>query len=636
MSRWKNDRMNYRDPSTGQATVRDLRRFLHRISTLRRKANHALASFWDQDKGTFGDSADGNFRVSQSCFILHYCRSNYDAEPRLIQEIERLGGTNDALDGIRKRIRATDFPVTTSGLDNFNIFSAAILGATCQAEEIPLDSNPTLKNLSAAIEKCLESSGNGGVRWEPTNGSPWSASGFLTYWTLRSLGQDSKHQLNISRMLDWLEGELYRQIVLVESSQSEVADVMQLGFCAAACLRFGKSLSKATMSRVWSAIFKHQSDNGIWLRGDPILPIPVIGTVYSFAPEMLAVLLGESRKHWDDLEEYHESFARLCEWLDTNYRDGDIKGWRSNHIPPGSAECWSTATVAWLLANLYQLNSYWLTTRARVEFEREVRDQGALSRVWDSNVPLRNLDTGSLKELVERYILIPARKSPPEPRSVLLFGPPGTAKTSYARAIAGALDWPFLVITVGDFLTLGSDSVARRAREIFELIEYSERLVVLFDEIEELVRKRTDPLADRESRLLTTALLPYFQGLRDVGRNIFVATTNQLNAVDEAAIRLGRFDIVLGVGPPTFEEKSGNLLERLSSRLDWNGVQILLEARKAEIGWATFQEWSQFVNAIEDVFDLDAVSSALTEMLNNLAISEKDRKEFQKIPARLP
>lgn len=628
--------MNYSDSSTGETTVRDLRRFLNRISTLRRKADHAIASHWDANLSTFGHGEAGELRISQSCFVLHYCQADRDVEPRLLQELKQLGENENVLDITRERLRKTDFHVTTTGLDEFNIFSSAILGATCQAEKIPLDSNSKLKELSAAIMKCLDSSGNGGVRWEPSEGTPWSSSGFLTYWTLRSLGQGPEYQARLPRMLDWLEGELYRQIVLVESGQSEVADAMQLGYCAAACLRFGRSLSKATMRRVWAAIFKHQSDNGIWLRGDPILPIPVIGTVYSFAPEMLAVLLDESRQHWDDLEDYYERFARLCEWLDSNYREGASEGWRSNHVPPGLAECWSTAAVAWFLTNLYKVMSYWLTTRARGEFERELRDRDALSMIWDSDVLLSSGRKDSLRILVNKHILEPAKALRPEPRSTLLFGPPGTAKTSYARAIAYELGWPLLVITVGDFLTLGSDSVARRAREIFELIEYSERLVVLFDEIEELVRKRTEPAAERESRLLTTALLPYFQDLRDARRNIFVATTNHLNVIDDAAIRLGRFDVVLGVGPPTFKEKSENLLKRLPPSLRQDEVQKALDNRSTDIEWATFQEWRRFTNTIEGLSSMTDFIRALADLLNHPAISTKDRREFQQIPARLP
>ncbi|MFG2095716.1 AAA family ATPase [Streptomyces sp. NPDC048612] len=55
------------------------------------------------------------------------------------------------------------------------------------------------------------------------------------------------------------------------------------------------------------------------------------------------------------------------------------------------------------------------------------------------------------KDLIERRVVLPlaeaeraARHEVRPPRSIALFGPPGTGKTTFARGIAAGLGWPFV------------------------------------------------------------------------------------------------------------------------------------------------------------------------------------------------
>ncbi|MEB0222569.1 ATP-binding protein, partial [Pseudomonas sp. AB12(2023)] len=42
-------------------------------------------------------------------------------------------------------------------------------------------------------------------------------------------------------------------------------------------------------------------------------------------------------------------------------------------------------------------------------------------------------------DLAEQYGVVP-------PKAVVLFGPPGTGKTTFAKAIASRLEWPFVEV----------------------------------------------------------------------------------------------------------------------------------------------------------------------------------------------
>ena len=136
---------------------------------------------------------------------------------------------------------------------------------------------------------------------------------------------------------------------------------------------------------------------------------------------------------------------------------------------------------------------------------------------------------------------------------MILYGPPGTAKTTIAKKLAQDLEWPLLVINQSDFLSKGVDNIDAEADRIFRLASYLKKIVILFDEVEELVVNRAN--TDKFSRLLTTSMLPRIHHLRDRQRVVFIFATNHVKAIDDAASRLGRFDIIRCVLPPSPQER---------------------------------------------------------------------------------
>src|SRR5919108_1729908 len=101
-------------------------------------------------------------------------------------------------------------------------------------------------------------------------------------------------------------------------------------------------------------------------------------------------------------------------------------------------------------------------------------------------------DSEGRKQLVERKIVQPilrgdlARKHGlTSARTVLLFGPPGTGKTHFARAIAGRLRWALIEADLSA-VALYPARLARLFRQLFDLRE----VVVFFDEFEHLGMRR--------------------------------------------------------------------------------------------------------------------------------------------------
>jgi len=132
--------------------------------------------------------------------------------------------------------------------------------------------------------------------------------------------------------------------------------------------------------------------------------------------------------------------------------------------------------------------------------------------------------------------------------SVILFGPPGTSKTSIARAIAHSIGVPFIGLGPHDFALRGLENVIARASEVFGWMRVMRKCVVFLDEIDELVVERVKE-EEKIGRLITGSLLPWFQGLHDSGRLVLIVATNHIDRFDAAIRRPGRFDLVLPVGP---------------------------------------------------------------------------------------
>ena len=90
--------------------------------------------------------------------------------------------------------------------------------------------------------------------------------------------------------------------------------------------------------------------------------------------------------------------------------------------------------------------------------------------------------------------------------------------------------------------------------------------VVLFDEIDELVREREGGEVDAFGRFLTTSMLPKLAQLWENRKLMYFVATNHISYFDRAITRSGRFDTLVFVSPPSFAAKIGELEELMASR----------------------------------------------------------------------
>jgi transitional endoplasmic reticulum ATPase len=169
------------------------------------------------------------------------------------------------------------------------------------------------------------------------------------------------------------------------------------------------------------------------------------------------------------------------------------------------------------------------------------------------------------KQIVQRKIILPLtewelsqKHGVVPPKAIIFFGPPGTGKTHFAKAIAGALSWWFIEIAPSMLLADGPAKMGANLRTIMEKARNLNDAVIFIDEFEELAGRRDD--ADRLDKSITNEFLKQVPLLKSEDNQILlVCATNYIRQLDDALLRPGRFDCIIPVGGLNEDERASIL-----------------------------------------------------------------------------
>jgi hypothetical protein len=435
--------------------------------------------------------------------------------------------------------------------------------------------------------------------WYPPNA-------YHTYWTLEILERIEKKfpsdYLDFSKsrgmhldskwqgMLLWARQKLGYQLGLHSADpQSSLLDSDQLAWSLAVFLRFDPTLnvdleSRDFLAQAFKCLFSTQVD-GTWRHYKPLFHYTAVGNAYCYVFETFAALLqcalddraeakAKTKMVRDLLLPYSDKLVELWRYADRTklpLPDGKGFGWCSGHrINFPYPESWATASVFSYTQALRQLIGIWcreealksLGTRpAKFKPEKASYEMASRGKTWG------NPQT-AVSERLHTLFVNPVRmhehsdelepdSQPVEKRyarSAILFGPPGGSKTTLVRLLADAADWQYVELHASHFVAEGLTQVQKTADRIFSQLLELDHAVVLFDEIDELVRER-EMEEDAFGRFLTTSMLPKLAELWEARKILYFVATNHINYFDSAIVRSNRFDALILVSPPSFEAK---------------------------------------------------------------------------------
>ncbi len=168
--------------------------------------------------------------------------------------------------------------------------------------------------------------------------------------------------------------------------------------------------------------------------------------------------------------------------------------------------------------------------------------------IWDT-IP----DSQPPKQLVEKRIILPLKEErlsrkhgAVPPKAITFFGPPGTGKTHFVKAMAGVLGWWYIEIAPSLLMADGFERIGVNLRAIMEKARQLEEAVIFIDEFEEIAGSRD--AASRLDRSITNEFLKQVPLLRQTNKMLLVCATNYVRQLDAALLRPGRFDCVIPMG----------------------------------------------------------------------------------------
>ncbi len=635
-------------------SLQNLRKFVDRANLLLQHDFAYLGGYWNTKKCGFhaneASISSGTVNVTTTCFCLFAALRN----PAILSRFPLdAAGTADGSMLTRTAKTLLGTPWKSEDLPENNPYTAPIairtlyrlLEPPVHEDEISaLLREPTNKaKLTAALTAVLEATKEGAAHFEP-----YEASAYLTYWSFRALRSEAEHKLLDAGLTEqcakradasgqWAEREVHRQIAYDAAQDAASFDATQLTYAVRIYAQnsgiMKKPLNQKLVAKAIEVIASRQMPDGLWPKAHPIFHYKTRGNVYTFTFEMLDVILSQwlpAELFWT----YVDKLEASLRWAEQNRIDGPkTSGWRSNHLPFGSeAEAWSTAAVliaVWKIRTIVSrnLNDQILNEFRAQRFARPDDAPLAEDSFYDCEVPLT--PPHSLKEVLRKYLILPHRTDGTKDKrrySAVFFGPPGTAKTTLAKAIAQGLGWPYIYLQTSDFAG-EMNLVIGKARDVFTRLALLEQAVILFDEVEEFVRDRNEEKT-LQSRMLTTSMLSLIQDLRGQEKVIFIVATNFLDKFDAAITRPGgRFDLMILVAPPSRSEKERMFRVQLLKKETLKDKEtefctafnaFVAKNYEEEIQFFAFSEWRSFVEeALREAETTSTMDEGKLEMMLN-------------------
>ena len=453
---------------------------------------------------------------------------------------------------------------------------------------------------------------------------------------------DSTDQHLLDQLRQWALDQA-RQQLSFQATGEPGFDPAHLSAVLAASLQGGRAPLPLLVAGANSLIESQRSD-GSWSLQRPFVANSQGGVNLPIAPEMtiaiadfidsLEVTFPQNRAVEEVQLRLLDALQRQRDWyyLTGNPTDRGALVWSSEYAKLSGTKfhIWATARVVAALARLRQIEARLVTSRLISDSGLTARRARSLSVTFQKLVdPERSLAGGTT---ATQWLKSPMGEADSGKKSALLYGPPGTSKTSLAEAVAKRLGWWLIEVSPADFLIDGPNSVESRAKRLFDYLVQLEGVVVLFDEIDRLVLDRTTKEYERQDNVfqfMTPSMLPKLAALWRAPRVKFLIATNYGESIDPAITRPDRIDQALLIPPPdlqarrdivaSFKKSGGGRMYKSQGDIDAIAHSTPLWTY-GDLKGLSPEKWKEQVAATTPAVSLDEYAKRLTS-----------RKEWRKI-----
>ncbi|MBI1622634.1 AAA family ATPase [Aquamicrobium zhengzhouense] len=153
---------------------------------------------------------------------------------------------------------------------------------------------------------------------------------------------------------------------------------------------------------------------------------------------------------------------------------------------------------------------------------------------------------------------------------LLLSGPPGTGKTTFARALCNTLQVPLIATSVATWLELGYlGDVIKRMRRAFAEAAANAPAILFIDEIDGISKRSSNGRSHEDYwNSVVNRLLELLDGTLNSTGVIVVGAANNPSAIDPALLRSGRLEKHIVIPRPDIDALVGIFRHHLRDDLD--------------------------------------------------------------------
>lgn len=141
------------------------------------------------------------------------------------------------------------------------------------------------------------------------------------------------------------------------------------------------------------------------------------------------------------------------------------------------------------------------------------------------------------------------------PRGMIFWGPPGTGKTYFAKAIAASIGAAITIVSGPELKSKWVGESEENLRQIFHKARQSAPSIIVFDEIDSFATARGTYTGSGVEHSMVNQLLTEMDGFHKDELVFIVGTTNFVESLDPALLRPGRFEFHIHIPYPDDDDR---------------------------------------------------------------------------------